>query len=277
MLTWLFEIVEKAKSDELLDFAYEQSLALFAVAATVPLTAYKMYNLHYFSSASINKTSLLGDNIRSYPLNTLFRTQDNYLLVIDEVVQMLAAQKRLYNPYTNQDLSNHDRLKLMKNEKINNKIAELIKKQTKAIKLISRETIEQLITFAKGLLNGQEIWKGPIAEIPQAQTSYEKFIEYYLELPAHEKKALENLWLDEVDWQLVVLIPYQGIGRMQFKDLLSSSAEFCVHTLGLSVLQLVYQLDPKANVDLNSLTGKYLNHVIKNLPHDNFSGKMPSP
>lgn len=198
-----------------------------------------------------------------YPKKLLFITEDNYCFLIDDLVNIIRAQNNLYNPYTNQQLSENDAARLMNIPKITKSFHGIKIKQQYCAKKITPDTIEELKQLAEGLLNEDEITNGRGFAVPISQKAYEKFNNYYQSLDEREREALNNYWID--GWSFVFLSQgmISGKNPVKFEDLYQSINASCVHSIGGSIVKMVLQLDPNATFNPTSFEVKQVIGSIK--------------
>jgi hypothetical protein len=197
-------------------------------------------------------SAISGDRLIHFPKNKLFVTEDSFCFPIDELLKMLTAQNRFYNPYTMKDLSSQDIERLLSIPEVKDANSNAKLQQTYFASKISRATLNELVKLAEGLLNAGEITYGSRARVPRAQQGYEKFNSYYQSLDALERKAVNNYWID--GWSTVDVSDgyIKGMRSTKFEGLYQSFGESCVHSIAGSIVKMVLMLNPRATFGVSS-------------------------
>jgi hypothetical protein len=220
-----------------------------------------------------NDTILDGTPLTMVPKKDRFLTEDHFCLTHDEIQKIFVNQKRIYNPYTHQKYSKKDQERLFDLsffQKVHRKIEE---KQALCARQISPETLIKLKAFAIGLLNKHEITYTSEKTPTRAQCQYELFNKYYQELEEKERNALNHYWID--GWEdISVYIPswreygtIYGKKATTFESLYKSVGSSCVHSVGCTIVKMIFQLDPlaKFEVDSSSVASDLIQKLCPNM------------
>lgn len=184
----------------------------------------------------VNTENLLAEPLTDFTLDQIFKTEDNYGITIDEILQILKAQNALYNPYTNKPFSQNEKERAMAIPAIN----QYFHHEAKKNQPLMPETIEQLNILAEGLLNPEEL-SSDSTNLPIAQKAFEKFNDFYQNLDSREREKLNNRWISN---------PYNN-KSIKFEEYYPTIHASCVHGAGYIIRDLIPQLKIESSMNEN--------------------------